>query len=300
MLSVPGFLTFNASLTLMLASLTQVTGGVASAVSIIPMFTRLRPILQEPLETSAVSIAPGELSGDVEVSHLTFGYSKDAPPVLDDVSFRVRRGEFVAVVGASGGGKSTLLRMLLGFEKPDTGTVLYDGQDLSSLDSAAVRRQCGVVLQQVQPFSGSLFEAITGNLNYSMDEAWAAAELAGLRQDIEAMPMNMHTFINDASTLSGGQRQRLAIAHALIRRPRILFFDEATSALDNATQRTVTEATRQLRATRIVIAHRLSTVMDADKILVLSQGKVAQFGSPASLLADPDGLFHQLVRRQMQ
>ncbi|MFG2480741.1 NHLP bacteriocin export ABC transporter permease/ATPase subunit [Streptomyces fagopyri] len=299
-LSVPEFLTFNASLTLMLASLTQVTGGVASAVSIVPMFTRLRPILQEPLEASALSIAPGELSGDVEVSHLTFGYSKDTPPILDDVSFRVRPGEFVAVVGASGGGKSTLLRLLLGFEKPDAGTVLYDGQDLSSLDSAAVRRQCGVVLQQAQPFSGSLFQVITGNLNYSMDEAWAAAELAGLREDIEAMPMNMHTYINDASTLSGGQRQRLAIAHALIRRPRILFFDEATSALDNATQQTVTEATRQLRATRIVIAHRLSTVMDADKIIVLAQGRVAQFGSPASLLADPDGLFHQLVHRQMQ
>ncbi|WP_405590660.1 NHLP bacteriocin export ABC transporter permease/ATPase subunit [Streptomyces sp. NBC_01190] len=299
-LSVPSFLAFNASLTIMLASLTQVTGGVASAVAVVPMFTRLRPILQEPLESSALSIAPGELSGDVEVNHLTFGYAKDAPPVLDDVSFRVRPGEFVAVVGASGGGKSTLLRMLLGFETPDAGTVLYDGQDLSSLDSAAVRRQCGVVLQQVQPFSGSIFQAITGALNYSLDEAWAAAELAGLRADIEAMPMNMHTYISDASTLSGGQRQRLAIAHALIRRPRILFFDEATSALDNATQQTVTEATRQLRATRIVIAHRLSTVMDADKIIVLSQGRVAQFGSPASLLEDTNGLFHQLVRRQMQ
>ncbi|WP_369221621.1 NHLP bacteriocin export ABC transporter permease/ATPase subunit [Streptomyces sp. R39] len=299
-MSVPSFLAFNASLTITLASLTQVTGGVASAVAVVPMFTRLRPILQEPLESSALSFAPGELSGDIEVNHLTFGYAKDAPPVLDDVSFRVRPGEFVAVVGASGGGKSTLLRILLGFETPDTGTVLYDGQDLSSLDSAAVRRQCGVVLQQVQPFSGSVFQAITGGLNYSMDEAWAAAELAGVREDIAAMPMNMHTYISDASTLSGGQRQRLAIAHALIRRPRILFFDEATSALDNATQQTVTEATRQLRATRIVIAHRLSTVMDADKIIVLSEGRVAQFGSPASLLTDTNGLFHQLVRRQMQ
>ncbi|AWW43505.1 NHLP bacteriocin export ABC transporter permease/ATPase subunit [Streptomyces cadmiisoli] len=298
-LSVSEFLTFNASLTLMLAALTQVTGGVASAVAIVPIYTRLQPILQEPLESSVMSSDPGELSGDVEVSHLTFGYSQDAPPVLDDISFRVRPGEFVAVVGASGGGKSTLLRLLLGFEKPDAGTVLFDGQDLSALDSAAVRRQCGVVLQQVQPFSGSIFQAITGSGNYSMDEAWAAAELAGLREDIEAMPMNMHTLISDASTLSGGQRQRLAIAHALIRRPRILFFDEATSALDNATQQTVTEATRQLRATRIVIAHRLSTVMDADKIIVLSQGRIAQFGSPTDLLADPDGLFYQLVRRQM-
>lgn len=299
-LPVSAFLSFNASLTLMLASLTQVTGSVTSAIAVVPMFTRLRPILQEPPEISALSTDPGELSGAIEVSHVTFGYSKDAPPVLDDVSFQVRPGEFVAVVGASGGGKSTLLRLLLGFEKPDAGTVLYDEQDLSSLDTAAVRRQCGVVLQQVQPINGSIFEAITGTQNHSMEEAWAAAELAGLRADIEAMPMKMHTVISDASTFSGGQRQRLAIAHALIRRPRILFFDEATSALDNVTQQIVTEATSQLRATRIVIAHRLSTVMDADKIIVLAQGRVAQFGSPQELLADADGLFHRLVSRQIR
>jgi ATP-binding cassette subfamily C protein len=299
-LSVPDFLAFNAALTLMLVSLTQVTNAVSTVVSVVPVFTRLRPILQEPLEISEHSTSPGELSGAIEVNHLRFSYAKDAPPVLDDVSFRVEPGEFVAVVGSSGGGKSTLLRHLLGFEKPDAGTVLYDEQDLSSLDIAAVRRQCGVVLQQVQPFNGSIFEAITGAQNHSMDEAWAAAELAGLRRDIEAMPMKMHTYISDATTLSGGQRQRLAIAHALIGRPRILFFDEATSALDNATQRIVAEATRQLRATRIVIAHRLSTVTEADKIIVLDQGKVAQFGSPEELLADTQGLFHQLVHRQMR
>jgi ABC-type bacteriocin/lantibiotic exporter with double-glycine peptidase domain len=297
---VAKFLTFLATLTLMLSSITQVTSGITSAISVVPIFSRMKPLLQHPLESSTASTDPGELSGHIEVSHLTFGYSKDAPPVLSDISFRVLPGEFLAVVGASGGGKSTLLRMLLGFETPDAGTVLYDGQDLSSLDSTAVRRQCGVVLQQSKPFNGSIFMAITGAMNYSMAEAWEAAELAGLSEDIAAMPMGMHTHINDESTLSGGQRQRLVIARALIRRPRILFFDEATSALDNRTQRIVTEATQQLNATRIVIAHRLSTVMEADKILVLSQGRVVQYGSPASLLADQDGLFHQLVRRQIQ
>lgn len=297
---VAKFLTFLAALVLMLSSITQLTMTISSAITVVPIFERMKPILQHSPESSTASTDPGELSGHIEVSHLTFGYTKDAPPVFSDVSFRVQPGEFLAIVGPSGGGKSTLLRMLLGFETPDTGTVLYDGQDLSSLDKAAVRRQCGVVLQHSKPFNGSIFQAITGAMNYSMAEAWEAAELAGLSEEIAAMPMGMHTLITDESTLSGGQRQRLVIARALIRRPRILLFDEATSALDNRTQRIVTEATQRLHATRIVIAHRLSTVMEADKILVLSQGKVIQYGSPASLLADGDGMFHQLVHRQMQ
>ncbi|MFI8007616.1 NHLP bacteriocin export ABC transporter permease/ATPase subunit [Streptomyces sp. NPDC086010] len=296
---VPDFLTLLATLTVMLSAIVQVTSKVTSAISVVPILKRLDAILRHPLEVSNTSNVPGELSGNIEVNHLTFGYDKDARPVLDDVSFRVRPGEFLAVVGASGGGKSTLLRMLLGFEKPDAGTVLYDGQDLSSMDSAAVRRQCGVVLQQTKPFAGTILQAITGSMNYSLAEAWEAAELAGLSEDISAMPMGMHTHITDGSTLSGGQRQRLSIAQALIRRPRILYFDEATSALDNRTQGIVAEATQQLKATRVVIAHRLSTVMQADKILVLSQGRVAQYGPPADLLADHGGLFHQLVRRQM-
>ncbi|MER7983338.1 NHLP bacteriocin export ABC transporter permease/ATPase subunit [Streptomyces sp. NPDC095817] len=297
---VPDFLTFMAALTIMLSAVTRTTSGVMSTISVVPIFNRLKAILEHPLEVDSTSNVPTELSGDIEVSHLTFGYSKDTAPVLNDVSFRVSPGEFLAIVGASGGGKSTLLRMLLGFEKPDAGTVLYDGQDLSSTDAAAVRRQCGVVLQQTKPPTGTIFEAITGAMNYSLADAWAAAECAGLSEDIRAMPMGMHTLISDGSTLSGGQRQRLAIAQALIRRPRILFFDEATSALDNHTQKIVTEATQSLRATRIVIAHRLSTVMDADRILVLSDGRVAQYGAPAALMADKKGLFYKLVRHQMQ
>ncbi|MER6084746.1 NHLP bacteriocin export ABC transporter permease/ATPase subunit [Streptomyces sp. NPDC001833] len=298
-ISVSAFLSCLAALTIMLTSVTQVTSAVTSAIPIGPIFQRIKPILQHSLEVSSASLVPGELSGRIEVNHLTFGYSKDARPVLDDVSFSVEPGEFVAVVGASGGGKSTLLRLLLGFESPDAGTVLYDGQDLSSLDIAAVRRQCGVVLQRAKPFNGTVLQAITGAANYSLAEAWTAAEMAGVSEDIAAMPMGMHTIITE-STLSGGQRQRLAIARALIQRPRLLFFDEATSALDNRTQRIVTDATRQLKATRVVIAHRLSTVMDADRILVLAQGRVSQWGSPAELLADEEGLFHQLVRRQVQ
>ncbi|HEY6796493.1 MAG TPA: NHLP bacteriocin export ABC transporter permease/ATPase subunit [Kineosporiaceae bacterium] len=298
-LSTAQFLSCSTAFATMLASVMQITNSISSLVAVVPTFRRLEPVLTEPLEVSEANEMPGELTGQIEVSHLSFGYSPDAPPVLNDVSFRISPGEFVAVVGPSGCGKSTLLRLLLGFEKPTNGTVLYDGQDLASLDISAVRRQCGVVLQNTKVSTGTIFQAICGAQNFTMDEAWAAADLAGLRADIEDMPMGMHTLLGESSTLSGGQRQRLVIAQALIRRPRILFFDEATSALDNESQRIITCSTQQLQASRIVIAHRLSTVMDADKVIVLSEGRVAECGPPAELLRNPAGLFYHLVRRQM-
>lgn len=265
------------------------------------MFEQVRPVFRALPEVRGGSTRPGALSGAIEARQLAFRYTEDGPLVLDDVSFRVEPGEFVAVVGASGCGKSTLLRLLIGFDRPASGEVLYDGQDLAALDQAAVRRQCGVVLQNAQPFSGSVLDCIRGAENFSLEEAWEAARLAGLAEDIQRMPMGMHTVLSDGGgTVSGGQRQRLMIAQALIRRPRILFFDEATSALDNETQRIVTESTRELRATRVVIAHRLSTVMDADRVVVMAEGRVVQQGRPADLLADTTGLFHELVRRQIQ
>lgn len=298
-LSAAQFLACSTAFTIMLASMMQVTNSITSIVAVVPMLRRLKPVLTEPLEVYEDSAVPGELSGRIDINRLSFGYSEDAPPVMTDVSFSVEPGELVAIVGPSGCGKSTLLRLLLGFEKPTTGTILYDGQDLSSLDIAAVRRQCGVVLQSAKTPTGTIFKAIAGAQNFSIEEAWEAAEMAGLREDIEAMPMGMHTVLSESATLSGGQRQRLVIAQALIRRPRILFFDEATSALDNETQRMVTDSTKKLHATRIVIAHRLSTVLDADKVIVLSEGRVAECGSPGELLDDPNSIFRNLVRRQI-
>jgi ABC-type bacteriocin/lantibiotic exporter with double-glycine peptidase domain len=245
------------------------------------------------------STQPGVLSGGIEARKLSFRYTDDGPLVLDDVSLEVRPGEFVAIVGPSGCGKSTLLRLLIGFDRPASGSVLYDGQDLAALDQAAVRRQCGVVLQNAQPFTGSILDCICGTDTFTQDEAWEAAAMAGLAEDIKRMPMGLHTMISGGSTISGGQRQRLMIAQALIRRPRILFFDEATSALDNETQRVVIASTRALRASRVVIAHRLSTVMDADRVFVMHEGRVVQQGRPADLLADTGGRLHELVRRQM-
>ncbi|MFJ6048810.1 NHLP bacteriocin export ABC transporter permease/ATPase subunit [Streptomyces sp. NPDC092307] len=300
-LSASEFLTFSTALTMLLSSVTQVTGALISAAAVLPMFEQIRPLLREIPEVDRASTRPGELTGAIEAKNLSYRYADDGPLVLDDVSLRIGPGEFVAIVGASGCGKSTLLRLLIGFDRPVSGSVLYDGQDLAALDRAAVRRQCGVVLQNAQPLTGSILDCIRGAGTFSLEEAWEAAATAGLAEDIKAMPMGMHTILSDGGgTVSGGQRQRLMIAQALIRKPRVLFLDEATSALDNEAQRVVIESTRALRATRLVIAHRLSTVMDADRVIVMSEGRVVQEGPPATLLADASGLFHALVRRQLR
>ncbi|MFJ9817557.1 NHLP bacteriocin export ABC transporter permease/ATPase subunit [Streptomyces sp. NPDC101151] len=298
-MSAAAFLTFNTSVTMLLTSVTQLTGSFVSAVAALPLFEEIRPVLDATPEVRTASTRPGPLSGAVEARRLSFRYADDGPLVLDDVSFAIRPGEFVAIVGPSGCGKSTLLRLLIGFDKPVSGSVLYDGQDLAALDQSAVRRQCGVVLQHAQPFTGSILDVICGTEPYTPEEAMAAAEMAGLAEDIKRMPMGLHTIVAGNGAISGGQRQRLMIAQALIRRPRILFFDEATSALDNDTQRIVIESTRKLNATRIVIAHRLSTVLDADRVVVMEDGKVIQQGRPAELLADTAGRLHELVRRQL-
>ncbi|WP_328675773.1 NHLP bacteriocin export ABC transporter permease/ATPase subunit [Streptomyces sp. NBC_01261] len=298
-MSAASFLSFNTSVTMLLTSVTSLTGAFVSAVSALPLFEEIRPVLDAAPEVRTASTRPGRLSGAIEARRVSFRYADDGPLVLDDVSFNVHAGEFVAIVGPSGCGKSTLLRLLIGFDKPVSGSVLYDGQDLGALDQSAVRRQCGVVLQHAQPFTGSILDVICGTEPFTPEEAMAAAEMAGLAEDIKRMPMGLHTIVSGSGAVSGGQRQRLMIAQALIRRPRILFFDEATSALDNETQRTVIESTKALNATRIVIAHRLSTVLDADRVIVMEDGKVAQQGPPAQLLADTGGRLHELVRRQM-
>ncbi|MEU7278226.1 NHLP bacteriocin export ABC transporter permease/ATPase subunit [Streptomyces sp. NPDC045431] len=298
-MSAGAFLTFSTSVTMLLTSVTQLTGALVSAAAALPMFEQIKPVLDEAPEVRGSTAQPGILSGAIEARNVSFRYADDAPLVLDDVSLDIRPGEFVAVVGPSGCGKSTLLRLLIGFDRPASGSVLYDGQDLAALDQAAVRRQCGVVLQNAQPLTGSIMDCICGADTFSQEEVWAAAEMAGLAEDIKRMPMGLHTMIAGGGAISGGQRQRLMIAQALIRRPRILFFDEATSALDNETQRIVIDSTRRLNATRLVIAHRLSTVMDADRVIVMSAGRVVEQGSPAALLATPGGHLRELVYRQM-
>ncbi|GAA1716147.1 ATP-binding cassette domain-containing protein [Propioniferax innocua] len=281
-------------------------GSVVQFVFNIPLFTQAAPLLKgvEPIlasepEASVEKAQPGEVSGHIAMRNVSFRYGNDGPMVLDNVSFEVQPGEFVGIVGPSGSGKSSVLRLLLGFERPDSGSVLIDRTDLWELDVAAVRRQWGVVLQNGEVMNGSIGENIAASGNFTEKEIWDAATMAGLADDVRAMPMKMETLINSGATgISGGQRQRILIARALIKRPRLVVFDEATSALDNPTQRVVAESTRMLNASRIVVAHRLSTIAEADKILVLDRGKIVQTGTYQELLQDQDGLFAKLAATQ--
>jgi len=300
-LSTGGFLAFSAAFAQFLTASLTVSSVLVSALNIVPIFERVRPILRAMPEVDPAKSDPGALTGEIEVSHVVFRYREDEPLVLKDISLRVEPGAFVALVGPSGCGKSTLVRLLLGFETPLSGAIYYDGQDLAGLDVEAVRRQLGVVLQNGQLVSGDIFANIVGSSTsaLTMEDAWEAARTVGLDEDIEDMPMGMHTVLSEGGgTLSGGQRQRLLIARALVNKPRMLFFDEATSALDNRTQALVSHSLERLQVTRVVIAHRLSTIVNADRILVIDDGRIVQRGTYDELMKE-GGLFAELARRQV-
>jgi NHLM bacteriocin system ABC transporter ATP-binding protein len=299
-ISIAAFLSFNAALILLIAATLQFSGVAITTLEVVPMMERIKPILQEEPEAAGGAADPGDLSGQITLSNVSFRYGEDNPLALDNVSFNVDPGEFVAIVGPTGCGKSTLLRLLLGFETPTAGAVLFDGQEMTQLEAGAVRRQCGVVLQNGQLLAGDIKSNIIGSSGYTIEDAWAAARMAGVDKQIAAMPMNMHTVLSEgATTLSGGQRQRIMIARALVSRPRIILFDEATSALDNPTQKIVAESMRHLNATRIIIAHRLSSVAEADWVIVLDKGRIVQRGRYEELLADQGGLFASLASQQL-
>ncbi|HEY0510326.1 MAG TPA: NHLP bacteriocin export ABC transporter permease/ATPase subunit [Thermoanaerobaculia bacterium] len=298
-LSIGDFLAFNAAFGQFLASALAMIGVFSTLLTMVPIYERLAPILEEAPEVDVTKAEAGDLSGEIEFSHVSFRYQDDGPAILDDVSFRAAPGEFIALVGPSGAGKSTCLRLILGFERPTSGSIYFDGQDLTSLSLHSVRRQLGVVLQSGRPMVGDIFSNIVGSANLGIDDAWEAARMAGLEEDIKAMPMGMHTVIGEgAETFSGGQRQRLLIARAVVHRPRVILFDEATSALDNRTQEVVSRSLERLKATRIVIAHRLSTILNADRIYVLQGGRVVESGTYEALIRQ-GGLFAELAARQI-
>ena len=293
------FLSFNAAFGQFAAAMTGLTAAWTTVVSVIPLFERVQPILEAQPETVGGGADPGDLNGDVEFANVSFRYLPSVPNAVDRVSFHIRPGDFVAFVGPSGSGKSTLYRLLLGFERPDSGAVFLDGHDLSSLDMSVVRSRMGVVMQNSQLAADSIFKNISCAAPMTLDEAWEAARAVGLDDDIEAMPMGMHTVLPEGGGgLSGGQKQRLLIARALARKPRIVLFDEATSALDNRTQAIVQASLKRLSITRVVIAHRLTTVQDADRIFVLEAGRIVETGRYDDLMAR-DGVFAALARRQI-
>ncbi len=298
-MSTGDFLAFNAAFAAFQGALVQTAMVFAGLLHVVPLWERAKPILTTQPEVDDLKAAAPRLNGDVTAEHVSFRYIENGPRVLKDVSLEVPAGAFAAVVGASGSGKSTLLRILLGFERPESGSIYYDQHDLEHLDVKSLRRQMGVVLQSGQVMPGSILKNITGALNITLEDAWEAARMVGLAEDIEAMPMGMHTIIPPhGGTLSGGQRQRLIIARAIVRRPRILFFDEATSSLDNRTQAIVSESLGRLNVTRLVIAHRLSTIMNADRIYVMDQGRMAESGTYDELM-NAKGFFYQLAVRQI-
>jgi len=298
-LSMGQFLAFIAAFSQSLAAATQISNALTSVLSVLPLYERALPILTGLPEISASKEDPGDLSGDIEVQKVAFRYKKDSPLILHNVSLHIKAGEFVAIVGPSGSGKSTLLRLLLGFETPEEGSIYYDRQDIQTLDLRIMRRQIGVMLQNGQIMAGSILSNIIGANNLTREDAWEAARMSGLDKDIEAMPMGMFTMVPPGgSTISGGQRQRLMIARAIATKPRIFFFDEATSALDNITQAIVARSLEQFHATRLVIAHRLSTVINANRIVVIDRGIIVESGTYKELM-EKGGLFFELAKRQL-
>lgn len=299
-LNMGNFIAFFTAYINFQTGLMQLSQVVIAINAIIPTYQNLKPLLEEVPEYDTHRADPGTLDGNIELNHVTFRYNPDYPPVIDDLSLSIKEGEYVAIVGGSGSGKSTIMRLLLGFEHPENGRIYYSGKDLDTVDIRAIRRQLGVVLQNGKLLSGDIFTNIIGTSpSLTLEDAWDAAEKAGIKEDIESMPMKMHTFITEGSgSVSGGQRQRILIARAIVKKPRILFLDEATSALDNRTQAVVTKSLNQLKSTRIVIAHRLSTVMACDRIVVLDKGKIVEQGSYENLMA-LEGKFYELAKRQL-
>lgn len=293
------FLAFVSAYGVFTAGLAGIADTIRAAVRIVPEVERVTPLLALETEGGTQREDPGELTGRIDVRHVSFRYADDLPWVLRDIDFTVPAGSSIAVVGTSGSGKSTLLRLLLGFEVPRSGTVLYDGSDLAALDLTSVRHQFGVVLQSSLLLPGSLRDNLTISSGPLPDERlWDLLEQVSLADWVASLPQGLDTTVDEGSTImSGGQRQRLLLARAIAGGPVVLFLDEATSALDNITQASVTATIASLGMTRVVIAHRLSTVQDVDRIIVLDQGRIAESGSYSELMAS-DGIFAELVRRQ--
>lgn len=294
------YMGFSASYGMLSAAFLSLAESMSDISLIKAQLEQLQPILEEVPESASTKRTVKQLSGKIDVNKVSFRYRDSQPFVINKLSLSVRPGEYVGIVGKSGCGKSTLMRLLLGFEKPQRGAVCYDSIDVNSLEPRSLRRQIGCVLQDEGLFTDSIRANITLTDPFATEEeVWEAARLAGIDEDIKAMPMGMKTLVFDSSgTISGGQKQRILIARALIGKPNILFFDEATSALDNNTQKIITDTLASLHCTRVVIAHRLSTVRQCDRIVMMEGGQIIEEGTYDELM-DRKGRFAEMVERQL-
>ncbi len=298
-LSLADYYAFISAYGLVMGAFASLAGMAGTFALIRPILDMVLPILRAVPEISENRRVVKKLDGGIELSNISFRYSQSGPLIADDLSLKIQPGQYVAIVGATGCGKSTLMRLMLGLETPQKGAVYYDGRDLAALDLKSLRRHIGTVMQDGKLFGGDIYSNITISAPaLTMQQAWQAAEMAGIADDIRAMPMGMHTYISEGSgCISGGQRQRLMIARAIAGKPEILMLDEATSALDNITQKIVSDSLACLKCTRVVIAHRLSTIRQCDRIVVLDKGKIIEDGKYDELIRR-NGFFAELVKRQ--
>ena len=297
--SQSAFFAFSSAYGSVMAAFTTMAGIAATAAHIRPVLEMVKPVMEAVPEMSKERTIVTRVSGNVELDHVSFRYGIDMPYVINDLSLKIRSGEYVAIVGKTGCGKSTLIRLLLGFETAEKGTVFYDGRNINNLDLGSLRRHIGTVTQDGGLFQGDIYSNIViTNPFLTLDDAWEAAEIAGIAQDIKEMPMGMHTVISEGQGgISGGQKQRIMIARAIAPKPKLLIFDEATSALDNNTQKQVSDALDKMGCTRIVVAHRLSTIKHCDRIVVIDEGRIIEDGTYDELI-EQNGVFAELVNRQ--
>lgn len=297
--SVADYYAFNASYAMLTTAFNGLASIAISMAEIKPTLDMARPIMETAPEVFENSEQLTNVSGTIELDHVSFRYSDDTPLIIDDLSLKIKKGQYIAIVGTTGCGKSTLMRLLLGFENPEKGNIYYDGKDIKTIDIRSLRSKIGVVMQNGKLFSGDIFANIVVSAPHlSLKEAWEAAEISGLADDIRNLPMGMNTIIGEGSGgFSGGQKQRLMIARAIAPKPNILMLDEATSALDNITQKKISNALDALKCTRIVIAHRLSTIKQCNRIIVLDKGKIIEDGTYDELMK-LNGFFAELVERQ--
>ena len=299
MISPDKFIAFSAAFGILTTAADSLSKAALSVADAVPILEMVKPILVETPENSEEKEIITNLKGNIDINNLSFGYESGSTRVLEDFSLHIKKGDYVAIVGKSGSGKSTLLRLLLGFENPEKGSILYDGKEIRRIDLKSLRRSIGTVLQNDALVFGDIYTNITFHSPWlTVEDAWRAAEIAGIADDIRKMSMGMRTIVDEnQGGLSGGQKQRILIARAIVLNPGILFFDEATSALDNITQKQVSDALDTLDCTRVVIAHRLSTVQNCDRILVMDNGKIVEQGSYDELIK-LGGEFAELVSRQ--